>query len=250
MRTIRIDEIEPIPVIEGKLAWRPVRRTLGVTAFGINAYTADTGELVVEEHDETGHGAGHHEELYVVISGHATFTVDGEEIDAPPGTLVFLDDPKERRGAVATADGTTVLAIGGARGEAYRVSPWEYAFGSTPAWRRGDWDEAERLLREGLSAHPGNPSLLYDLACVLAQSGKADEAIEALTDALGQEPKYRQYAESDEDLGPLRSDPRFTVALGSPSAGRTGSPARARRGSRAGAPSCRSSIRPAATRCA
>jgi tetratricopeptide (TPR) repeat protein len=218
MRTVRIQEIEPIPVVEGKLAWRPVRAALGIQAFGINAYTADAGELVVEEHDETGHGAGHHEELYVVVSGHATFTVDGEEIDAPPGTLVFLDDPKERRGAVATVDGTTVLAVGGARGEAYRVSPWEYTFAATPAWERGDWDEAERLLREGLEAHPGNPSVLYNLACVLARSGKTDEAIDLLREALDAEPTYRKYAETDADLDPLRADPRFTEAVGSPSA--------------------------------
>jgi tetratricopeptide (TPR) repeat protein len=218
MRTTRIQEIEPIPVVDGKLAWRPVRRTLGIQAFGINAYTADAGELVVEEHDETGHGAGHHEELYVVVSGHATFTVDGEEIDATPGTLVFLDDPKERRAAVATANGTTVLAIGGARGEAYRVSPWEYAFASTPAWRRRDWGEAERLLREGLEAHPGNPSLRYDLACVLAQSGRTDEAIDLLGQALEAEPKYRKYAETDTDLDPLRADPRFAQAVESPQA--------------------------------
>jgi hypothetical protein len=218
MRTVRIDEIEPIPVVEGKLSWRPVRRTLGIQAFGINAYTADAGELVVEEHDETGHGAGHHEELYVVFSGHATFTVDGEEIDAPPGTLVFVDDPNERRGAVATEDGTTVLAVGGARGEAYRVSPWEYAFASTPAWRRQDWDEVEGLLREGLEAHCGNPSLLYDLACVFAQRGQADESIDLLREALEAEPKYQKYAETDADLEPLRSDPRFSEVVGSPSA--------------------------------
>ena len=217
MKTIRIEDIEAIPVVEDKLAWRPVRRTLGIQAFGINAYTADAGELVVEEHDETGHGAGHHEELYVVVSGHATFTVDGEEIDAPPGTLVFLDDPKERRGAVATVDGTTVLAIGGARGEAYRVSPWEYAFAATPAWRRKDWDEAERMLREGLEAYPANPSLLYDLACVHAQRGQSDEAIDLLREALEAEPKYRKYAETDSDLDPLRSDSRFSEVLGSPS---------------------------------
>lgn len=114
MKTLRIDEIEPIPVVDGDLDWRPIRRTLGIGAFGINAYTANAGDLVVEEHDETGAGAGHHEELYVVVTGRATFTVDSESFDAPVGTLVFLDDPKERRAARAVEDGTTVLAIGGA----------------------------------------------------------------------------------------------------------------------------------------
>jgi hypothetical protein len=117
VKTLRIDELEPIPVVDGKLDWRPIRRTLGIEAFGINAYTANSGHLVVEEHDETGAGAGHHEELYVVITGRATFTVNGESFDAPVGTLVFLDDPKQLRAARAVDDGTTVLAIGGARGQ-------------------------------------------------------------------------------------------------------------------------------------
>ncbi len=86
MRTARIDEIEPIAVVGGELQWRPVRRTLGIEAFGINAYTADAGELVVEEHDETGAGAGHHEELYVVVTGRASFNVNGESFNAPVGT--------------------------------------------------------------------------------------------------------------------------------------------------------------------
>jgi len=214
VKLARIDEIEPIPVVDGKLAWRPVRRTLGIQAFGINAYTADAGELVVEEHDETGHGAGHHEELYMVISGHATFTVDGSELDAPQGTLVFLDDPKERRSAVATADGTTVLAIGGARDEPYRISPWEYYFFAAPAMARKDWEEAERLHREGLELHPDNPSLLYNLACVLAQSGKNDEALETLHRAVDAEPKYRRFLATDPDLDALRSDPRFSEVAG------------------------------------
>jgi len=135
LKTIRVDEIEPIAVVDGELQWRPVRRTLGIEAFGINAYTANAGELVVEEHDETGAGAGHHEELYVVVTGRATFTVDGESFDAPVGTLVFLDDPKERRGARAVEDGTTVLAIGGVRGEAFKISPWEFTFAGTPAYK-------------------------------------------------------------------------------------------------------------------
>jgi hypothetical protein len=60
VKVVRIEEIEPVPVVGGELQWRPLRRTLGIEAFGINAYTASAGELVVEEHDETGAGAGHH----------------------------------------------------------------------------------------------------------------------------------------------------------------------------------------------
>jgi len=218
VRTIRIDEIDPIAVVGGELQWRPVRRTLGIEAFGINAYTADAGELVVEEHDETGAGAGHHEELYLVVTGRATFTVDDESFNAPVGTLVFLDDPKERRGARAVEDGTTVLAIGGARGEPFRVSPWEFAFAGTPAYKAKRYDEAEVLLREGLELHPGNPSLLYDLACLDALQGRVDEALEHLRTALDAQPKFKEYATKDPDLEAIRDDPRFVEVVQRPPA--------------------------------
>lgn len=212
MKVGRIDEIEPVPVVDGELQWRPLRRTLGIEAFGINAYTANAGDLVVEEHDETGAGAGHHEELYVVVTGHATFTVDGEEIDAPAGTCVFLDDPKERRAARATEDATTVLAIGGERGAAFKVSPWEFAFAATPAWKEQRWDDVKALYREGLELHPGNASLLYNLACAEALEGEHDAALEHLAGAAS-DPRYREFAESDTDFDSLRDDPRFSAAL-------------------------------------
>ena len=79
--SVRLDEIEPIPVVDGTLLWRPVRRTLDIGAFGINAYVAPkAGDDVVEEHTERSLG---HEEVYVVLSGRATFTLDGEALDAP-----------------------------------------------------------------------------------------------------------------------------------------------------------------------
>jgi len=210
VKTVRIDQIEAIPVVGGELQWRPVRRTLGIEAFGINAYTANAGELIVEEHDETGAGAGHHEELYVVVTGRATFTVDGESFDAPVGTMVFLDQPKERRGARAVEDQTTVLAIGGERGQPFRVSPWEFAFAGTPAWAAKRYDEAETLLRDGLEQYPDNPSLLYDLACLEALQGRPDQALGHLTTSLEAQPKFREYAAKDPDLESLRSNPRFT----------------------------------------
>jgi hypothetical protein len=212
VKLARIHEVEPIPVVGGELQWRPLRRTLGIEAFGVNAYTANAGELVVEEHDETGAGAGHHQELYVVVTGRATFTVDGEEIDAPVGTCVFLNDPKERRGARAVEDGTTVLAIGGVRGEAFKVSPWEFAFAGVPAWEAERYDEAKALLLEGLEVHPGNESLLYNLACVEALLGEDDAALEHLAKAA-ENPRFREFAKTDSDFDSLRDDPRFTAAL-------------------------------------
>jgi hypothetical protein len=108
--------------------WKPLRHHLGVGAFGVNAWVAAAaGDAAVERHDEAPSEAGEtgHEELYVVMKGAARFTVDGEAIDAPAGTLVFISDPALTREAVATADDTVVLAIGAARGVAFEPSDWE-----------------------------------------------------------------------------------------------------------------------------
>ena len=96
--------------------WLPLRRRLGVAAFGVNAWRAGEGDAVIEEHDETTSG---HEELYVVVRGSATFTVGGEDVDAPAGTIVFVSDPAARRGAVARAADTLVLTVGAKPGAAY-----------------------------------------------------------------------------------------------------------------------------------
>src|SRR5262249_24688239 len=80
-----------IAELERPDGWSPIRKRLGIQAFGVNARTArEAGGRVIPEHDEAPSG---HEELYVVVSGRATFTVGGEEIDAPGGTLVFVPDP-------------------------------------------------------------------------------------------------------------------------------------------------------------
>ena len=65
------------------------------------------------------------EELYVVLRGRATFTLDGEEVDAPAGTLVYVHDPAVARMAVPAEPDTAVLAISGTPGLDYRVATWE-----------------------------------------------------------------------------------------------------------------------------
>ena len=81
--SLRLEDIEPISVVGGTLLWRPVRRTLDIGAFGINAYIApNAGDDVVEEHTERSLG---HEEAYIVLSGRATFTLDGETLDRRQG---------------------------------------------------------------------------------------------------------------------------------------------------------------------
>jgi hypothetical protein len=208
VKTLRLDELEGIPVF-GTLSWKPVRKTLGVTAFGINAYSGGAaGDEVVEEHDETTLG---HEEIYVVMSGHAIFTVDGEEVDAPAGTLVYLEDPKQVRHAVAKEAGTTVLAVGGVPG-AHEVSAWELYFPALPHFESGDYDSAKRLLREGLEEKPGQPALLYHLARAEALSGESDAALGHLNEAVATAERFRGFAADEEAFDAIRDDPRYPAS--------------------------------------
>ena len=132
-----LDEIAPVAGVE-RLAIVPVRIRFGIESFGVNAYSASAGGRVIEEHDELSAGAGRHEELYFVAEGHARFTLDGEEIDAPAGTFVFVSDPKVRRGAVAVGERTTVLVVGGVPGRLFQASPWEAWLEAAPFLDAGE----------------------------------------------------------------------------------------------------------------
>ena len=204
MKVLKLDEVEGVPVF-GTLVWKPVRKTLGVTAFGINAYTAaNAGDEVVEDHDETSLG---HEEIYAVVRGHATFTVDGEKVDAPAGTLVFLDDPMQQRAAIAKESGTTVLAIGGVPGK-HDISAWEYIFPSLPPRNAQDWDTARTILEDALT-EADLPAIHYHLACVEARAGNRERAMEELLVAVERRPRLLAPAQTEEDLESIRGDPRF-----------------------------------------
>jgi len=199
--SIRLEEIEPIPVVGGTLLWQPVRRTLDIGAFGINAYVApNAGDDVVEEHTEEALG---HEEIYVVLTGRATFTLDDETLDAPTGTVVFVRDPKVKRHAQAMEPDTTVLAVGGPRGGAYEPSPWEDFFAAERHRAAGDYTAYATELAEALERRPDHPSTLYNLACAEALAGRPDEALGHLRRALELKPELAEIAGSDEDLESL-----------------------------------------------
>ena len=172
----------------GRLSWLPVRRTLGVEAFGINAYVAaETGEPVVEEHTEQNLG---HEEVYVVLTGRATFTLDGETLDAPAGTAVFVREPAVHRGTVAAEPATSVLAIGGEAREPYSPSAWEWYFAAERYRPDADYDGALKLLAEGLERFPDNAGMLYSVACWESLAGRTDEALGHLRRALELDPGF------------------------------------------------------------
>lgn len=210
MRAVHVSELDALTLPQFGFLWRPVRATLGVEAFGVNAYTArEAGGELIEEHDETGGGAGRHQELYVVLTGHATFTVDGRTVEAPAGTLVFCDEPGERRSAVGRDGGTTVLAIGGTPGAPYAVSPWESYFRAFAELERGDEAAARSAIEDGLAQHPDNGPTLYNAACFYARVGERERALSLLPRAFELEPRTREWARTDRDLDSLRDDPSF-----------------------------------------
>jgi uncharacterized cupin superfamily protein len=102
--------------------WAPIRHHFDIGAFGINAWRAKDGDEVIKGHNESESGQ---EELFLVLSGSCTFTVDGDEIPAPAGTIVYVSDAGVERVAVAREDGTVVLSIGGTRGTLFEPSGWD-----------------------------------------------------------------------------------------------------------------------------
>lgn len=210
----RLDELDRIPVGEAGLEWRPIRRRFRLEAFGMNAYTSSrAGGEVVEEHTEEQLG---HQEVYLVVRGHATFHLDGEDVDAPAGTLVVLRDPTVRRGATAVDADTLVVAVGGKPGEAFQPSAWESSFSAAPLAKAGRFDEAIELMRRDAESHPDHPALLYNLACYEVLADRRDDALAHLARAIELSPRFREYAEQDSDFDALRDDPRFTEVLAPP----------------------------------
>ena len=195
-----LSELETIPVGSHGLQWRPIRSRFGITAFGVNAYTAEPGQEVVENHTERQY---QHEELYVVVTGRARFTLDDHEVDAPAGTLVHLPDPEVRRSAVAVDPGTTVLALGAKRGEPFEPSPWELFF------RAGQLEpeEAVRFYQENRGAYPDHAGVDYNLACMRALAGDREGAIADLERAFERSPdEVRTWAKDDSDLDSIRAE--------------------------------------------
>ena len=216
---VHIDELESFPVDEEGLTWRPIRRRFDIRGFGVNAYTAERdGQRVVEEHRET----NGHEELYVVIAGRATFTLDGEEHDAPAGTLVHCP-PDTLRSAFAAEPGTTVLGIGAKPGEVFEPSGWEWTFAAFTLLKQGHKEQARAEMEAGLAEYPNDWRAYYNFACLEARAGDKDAALRRLTRAAELEPgEVAKLAADDEDFTTLRDDGRFLAIAGqaeSPGAG-------------------------------
>jgi len=209
----KIDELEPAPRIappetpdDGRKRF-DVRRTLDITAFGVQAFSAPSGGVVVNEHDEVLLTEAGQQELYIVMSGAATFEIDGETVDAPAGSLVHVQ-PAAKRKATATEDDTTILVVGATPGKAYEPAPEEMGQ-AFAAYNAGDYELALEKQLIVVEKQPENPVAHFNVGCFAARAGHADQAIEALERAIAINDGVKELIATDEDLDSLREDERF-----------------------------------------
>jgi hypothetical protein len=189
----------------------PVREHLGIHAFGINAFTPAEDGTLIGEHDEAGSGQ---EELYIVLDGKATFEIDGETVEAPPGTFVFVGPESRRK---ATGEGT-ILAVGGTPGQAYQGIDWGEAWpfhqDSMTAYSEQRYADALEAVRAALERIPDHPGLNYNYACFATLAGDTgDETFRHLRRSVELLPRFREDARRDDDFASVRDDPRFEEAL-------------------------------------
>jgi hypothetical protein len=200
-----LDEIEEFE--DAGAHYRPIRHQLGISAFGVTAWIAHAaGAVVINEHDEDDPTAD--QELFLVLRGHAVFEIDGDRVDAPAGTLVSAP-PRTKRKAVATEDGTTILAVEGTPGKAYDARGWELWAPVAPLYQAGEYGEVADHLAAVVAANPQYPMLFFNLACCESLSGRTSDALDHLRYAIEMSEEFRETAKDDSDLDPIRDEPAF-----------------------------------------
>jgi hypothetical protein len=210
-RVAHLEEIEELD--DGRCAFRPVRHALGITSFGITAWTGrGPGDRILNEHDEAEAG-DRSEELYLVQSGRAAFELDGERVEAPAGTFVHAS-PGVKRTAFAEEPGTTIVAIGGVSGTAYDPVGWELWAPIRPQYEAGEHEAVVARLRAAVDTHPQYALLFYNLACCESLTGRTEDALVHLERAIGMSEQFRDYAKGDSDLDPIRDEPGFRDLVG------------------------------------
>ena len=103
-RFIDVGEVEPL--FNGRI--RPVRKALEIESFGVNEFELAAGSTTYPEHDELKTGQ---DELFVVLEGSGTMTIDGESFELVPGRYVYVT-PESRRHIAPGLGGMRYIAIG------------------------------------------------------------------------------------------------------------------------------------------
>jgi hypothetical protein len=205
----RLDDIGLLA--DGSYPYRPVRHHFGITSFGVTAWVGTAaGDPIINEYDE---GSQPAEELFVVVRGRAIFDLEGEQVEAIPGTLVYTK-PGTRRTAVAAEPATTILAFDGTPGKVYDATGWELWAPLRPLYDNGEHAELIARLEGLIAANPQYPMLVYNLACSESLSGRTTDAIDHLRRAISASEKHREDARKDSDFDSIRDEPSFKALIG------------------------------------
>ena len=111
MAQVKVGHLDDIEGAHGGI-FKPVARHLGVTAFGVNVEQFAQNHEEYPEHD---HASDGQEEVYIVISGQAILTIEGEPHAMREGSIAYVPSGTKRR--FTTPDGPVqLIAIGGTPG--------------------------------------------------------------------------------------------------------------------------------------
>jgi uncharacterized Ntn-hydrolase superfamily protein len=80
-------------------------------------------------------------------------------------------------------------------------------------YERREWGAAIAATQASLERFPGDPLLLYNLACYESLDGRREAALAHLGQALAADPTMREMAAADSDFGALVDDPSFRALL-------------------------------------
>ncbi len=118
----KMADVHDVPPMEDSFTkgWHSIRWYFGIKGFGVNAITRQKGEWLTKDHDEV---STDHQELFIILEGKAKFTLDGEKVMAPAGTIIFAE-PKVKRAADALQTPTTMLIIGAPTNKKYTPQSW------------------------------------------------------------------------------------------------------------------------------
>lgn len=115
----RLNEESAITGVFDGVTFHPLRKLLGVSAFGISVIDLapgdGTSEYPLHRHDEDGQT-----EVYVVSRGGGHVEIDGERIDATAGDMVLVGPEPERQWFAGPA-GMRLITIGAPAGAAYEA---------------------------------------------------------------------------------------------------------------------------------
>jgi hypothetical protein len=196
-KALALDEVEAVPWRGTELVWHPVRGALGTRIVGMGGYTADhAGQVVIEGHTESRDGLNH-EEVYLVMRGRATFTLDGREVDAPAGTFVAVLDPSVHRRAVAVEANTAVLALGAL--PTFVPSDSEWIERARPHLR-SDPERAIAILEDLRTTKRDGPVAEVAAAFIAIARGDEPAARAALAGLIARRPDLVGVLAEDEEL--------------------------------------------------